>query len=497
MPPTPSTYLCAEHAHKYSRDLSALSVAGRLRTLKARHWCHGAVPYGYDRLYRGGGQQHLIPRTGSFRKPRGWTLDLVKNEHEAAIVLRIFDEFVNKAQSMRSIAAGLNAEKVPPPDNLPRSQKLGWTNITIGGILRHKAYIGIGTSSTRYGKPTAKTAFTRMEQVEVEGCCPTLILVPLFQAAQDLLRKNQERKARQQPSRCGPLSGFVFCGHCGYAMCKEQRGDGPIKYVCRSSGRTPSGCPQWSAPQEVILPKAIRAVTDMIDAELLRQLESPDDSQARTELLAKQVENLTTQHERARKRFLTVDDDDLARELQADLMRMKDELEEAQQALHMAKVVRAEGGIIDFVAWWKEKKPILMAVAETVIYEDGRTLTVVSLPGQPPDPQAEVVNARPYLGYEDTKNSTDLKVVFVPFDLDGFRGLLARLGVKLVCRWQESARRQGNGRHELAEVKVGIDVKHTLSDTSAKRNVVGGTGTFLSKIWLLFLPPQAEPRRGE
>jgi hypothetical protein len=225
------------------------------------------------------------------------------------------------------------------------------------------------------------------------------------------------------------------------------------------------------------LPKAIQAVAAMIDAELLRQLESPDDSQARTELLAKQVESLKAQHERARKRFLTVEDDDLARELQADLMRMQDELEEAQRALHMAKAVKAEGGIIDFAAWWKEKKPILMAVAETVSYADGRTLTRVSVPGLARDPQAEVVDARPYLGWEETKNATDLKVAFVPFDLDEFRGLLTRLGLKLVCRWQEAARRQGNGRHELAEVTVGIDVNHTLPHTSAKRIVAGCTGT--------------------
>lgn len=470
-------FMLSEHAHKYSRDLAALSVAGRLRTLKAGHWCHGAVPFGFDRLYRGGGQQHLIPRTSTFRKPRGWTLDLVVNENEAAIVRRIFDEFVNQAQSMRRIAARLNAEMVPPPDNLPRAQKLGWTNITVAGILRHKAYIGVGASRTRYGKPTAKTAFSRMEEAEVEGCCPALVPVALFQAAQDLLRKNQERKARQQPSRCGPLSGFAFCGHCGYAMCKEQRGDGPIKYVCRSSGRTPSGCPQWSATQEVLLPKAIRAVADMIDAELLRQLDSPDDSQARTELLAKQVESLTAQHERARKRFLMVEDDDLARELQVDLLRMKAEVEAAQEALHLARAVQPREGITDFAAWWRENKPILMALSVTATYPDGRQVTRVSCPLVKPDPNSEVIRAEPPRTREELLAASDLKIEFVPFDLDRFRGLLTRLGLRLVCRWQESARRQGNGRHELAEVTVGIDVNHSLPDTSAKRNVVACTGT--------------------
>ena len=79
------------------------------------------VPYGYRR----------IPRVGE----RPAHLEVF--EHEAAVVRRIFDDYVRKDISMRQIAKGLNRDGIRSPTG-----RAVWSVSTIGRILRNEAYIG-------------------------------------------------------------------------------------------------------------------------------------------------------------------------------------------------------------------------------------------------------------------------------------------------------------------------------------------------------------------
>ena len=74
-------------------------MGGGLRAINDNCWPYGCIPYGYDRLYVSGLEQHRVSRTAPFRKPRNWKLRLVVNEQEAAIVRRIFHLFVERAWS--------------------------------------------------------------------------------------------------------------------------------------------------------------------------------------------------------------------------------------------------------------------------------------------------------------------------------------------------------------------------------------------------------------
>ena len=61
--------LRSESDHKFSRDISASTLRGRLDALNRGFWPNGAVPYGYDRLYFNDDHSHLAKRADAFRKP--------------------------------------------------------------------------------------------------------------------------------------------------------------------------------------------------------------------------------------------------------------------------------------------------------------------------------------------------------------------------------------------------------------------------------------------
>jgi len=132
--------LRSESDHKFSRDISAQTVRGRLDALRRGFWPNGAVPYGYDRLYFDGVREHLVKRSEPFRKPRNWQLKLVINEAEAKVVRWIFEEFCGKDRSLRQIALELSQSDVPSPGN----RQGGWTKDSVKGILCNRIYIGVG-----------------------------------------------------------------------------------------------------------------------------------------------------------------------------------------------------------------------------------------------------------------------------------------------------------------------------------------------------------------
>lgn len=471
-------FMLSEKDNAYSKALSKDSVSGRVRALEAGCWPHGAVPYGYDRLYQFGEQRTQVTRAERFRKPRGWTLKLVTNPDEAATVRHIFNEFVNRSQSMRQIALALNADKVPPPDNLPRSQKLGWSNISVAGVLRHKAYIGVAEMGK--GKPTAKNVFSRLPQAEKAGVCPVLVERELFDRAQELLKRNKERKARQQSSRCGVLSGFLLCHQCGYSLNKEQRGTGPTKYVCKSSARTSSPCPQWFVSESEILPRVTARVVQAIDAELLKLLDAPQDEPDRVGILSKHVATLTKKVATAQRRYLEADDD-LAPDMMNDLKRMKAELAEAENALRLAQTVEAEGGVTSFADWWEQQKDgVLLAVLEQETWEGGTiTKTTYTTPDAIPDPdyvsddlgRIYEVDHSPDFGQPDTNLARP-----VAFDVAGFRALLNRLGIQVTVRWVEATGPKQKGGNRRWEVdKASIALKIQWDDNKHVDGVAAGT----------------------
>ena len=106
-------YERAKIAERYRRGKLFRSRAGEIIAWK--------VSYGYRRVPRG---------------PQG-PAHLEVFEPEAAVVRRIFDEYVHGDVAMRQIARRLNVDGILSPTGKPT-----WGNSTIGRLLRNEAYVG-------------------------------------------------------------------------------------------------------------------------------------------------------------------------------------------------------------------------------------------------------------------------------------------------------------------------------------------------------------------
>ncbi|MBN8625980.1 MAG: recombinase family protein, partial [Planctomycetes bacterium] len=217
--------LFAESDHKFSRDISSLTLRGRLDTLKRGYWPNGSVPYGFDRLYIDGEKTHHVQRQDDFRKPRNWKLKLTENAGEAEIVRWLFDQFSKRDTSFRQLAMELSERGVASPG----AGRGGWTKDSVKQVLSNRAYIGIGQIG--HGRRRAKEVFNRAEPTEQEGCCPKIIEQATFDMVQAKLVKKRAAGRKPHGNRSSPLTGCLYCGHCGYSLDKKSH-KGRTYFTC-------------------------------------------------------------------------------------------------------------------------------------------------------------------------------------------------------------------------------------------------------------------------
>ena len=156
----------------------------------------GAAPYGYrlDKNVPGG---------------------LIVCEEEAAIVRRIFADYVNGA-SIRELASDLTAEGILP------ARGMTWAKSTVSKILRHEIYIGRAyfnrqqTIITGDGitKPKRRKAIDRETSEVIAIAVAPLVDQAVFDQAQRRLDHNREAW-RRQANRFYLLSGMIVCAECG------------------------------------------------------------------------------------------------------------------------------------------------------------------------------------------------------------------------------------------------------------------------------------------
>ncbi|MGB6474082.1 MAG: recombinase family protein [Candidatus Sulfotelmatobacter sp.] len=143
-------------AGEYSRDLSTKVRAGQTRLAKLGYKLGGATPYGLRRMLldpSGKAKQLLAP--GERKSLVTERVILVPGApHEVAVVERIFREFTDERQSLRSIARSLNADHIQYPSGAK------WKATTVTRVLRHSAYMGMqvwGRTSTILSSPKRQT----------------------------------------------------------------------------------------------------------------------------------------------------------------------------------------------------------------------------------------------------------------------------------------------------------------------------------------------------
>src|SRR2546422_136674 len=106
-------------------------------------------------------------------------------EPEAAVVRRIFEDYVNGGLSIRRIVRGLNTDQVPTP-----AGKAEWWHSTVCRVLRNEAYVGRlyfnQTETVPRAGPGSRRATRQRRRPREEWItipCPAIIDEAMFDAA--------------------------------------------------------------------------------------------------------------------------------------------------------------------------------------------------------------------------------------------------------------------------------------------------------------------------
>lgn len=349
--------LKSESDSEYSKNLAANVVRGRLDTMTAGNWPHGAIPFGYDRqLVDGATVKMVVPRIENFRKPHNWKLRLIPNEIEAAIIRRMFTEFAERDISMHQLAVEFAKELGP-------SGTTGWPYNTIAATLKNPVYAGDVAFAMRAARCMRGAFSQATPQIKRDGC-PALISRALFDRVQAKInsRKVTNRRARKT-KREYALSGLLVCGHCGHRLsgnCSEHR----IYYGCLSPQNRPHlGCKNWKVREDRILPAICRAVASAVDFELLRAIQARPAPAEPTEVahLKSSVAALKKKINQGSENLLMASPAVFAN-LQKVLTKWKDELATVENTLALATTQVKQSEVERWEQWWQLVKGKLVEV---------------------------------------------------------------------------------------------------------------------------------------
>src|SRR5262249_16218321 len=135
-----------------------------------------------------------IKRTESFRKPKGWHVELIEEEQEAEIVRFIFDHFAKEAPSYGRMLRLLE-------DMGYRSPGGQWHLSGLRYLLTNKAYIGVlEVGRDRFNAHKAQPSkFSKMKPVEKPGIFPALVNKDTFKEVQNILKRRRENNGDSIP----------------------------------------------------------------------------------------------------------------------------------------------------------------------------------------------------------------------------------------------------------------------------------------------------------
>ncbi len=226
------------------RDLKKKTLRGQIGQ-KQRGFIVGEATFGFRSVPVG------TVRMDKKGRPRPEGYRMVIEPREAAVVLRIFQEFAN-GQSESSIVRRLNEQGIPGR----RRSKEGWSPATVHRVLRNEKYVGRWiwnrTETRRDPKTGRRRQFPKPESEWFIHQDEGLRIVPqeLWNRVQERLREVQKtwpggsgRRGFQQQEGgrvshypTDLLSGSMSCGACGAAIAKVSGKSGGY-YGCLGAAR--------------------------------------------------------------------------------------------------------------------------------------------------------------------------------------------------------------------------------------------------------------------
>ena len=356
--------------HEYVRKLSDAVSRGRIAAIERGEWPHGAVPYGFDKLFvESNGTEHRKHRREKFAKPRQWKRFPVVNEDEAEVLKRMFRDYLRKDASYRSIAESLNRDGILRPDG---NATKGWRDTDIPKYLSNKAYIGIAETGHRHVPPSKRPKFNSLGKHETEGVFPPIIDQRTFDAVQKKMEGRRIAGRKVNSSHAGLFSSIILCGHCGYPMIKhkyeQKNGTTRIYYRCKTGSQMPGmECRQWRVYEDDLLPVVIEKLVSAVDREILECLKaSPNKKQPATQLkrLKKRLRELKRDIDKGTENVLRADDSIRAK-LEERLRGWIAAAKKTEREIRRLEV-EDDGSDVQFAKWWESMRPQLVSICPAV-----------------------------------------------------------------------------------------------------------------------------------
>jgi len=241
-------------SHDYLTEHSARLLRGKINTANAGGRNGGVLAYGLDRgLFDPAGKliRRLLPKE-CVRLPGHIVRTLPTTDPARLAAVRfIFNRYEEAAISFRALARELEAKGFPAPESGE------WNAGTVAGILRNPLYCRTARfgacSFAKYHRANGGEIVTvngnkgklrrkpQEEWILTPEAHQGIIPVEQFKRVQCKLPSGPKRE--RKPKAVYPLSGLVYCQHCG-KVTTGNRNKGAVQYVCTSylrRGRE-SGC---------------------------------------------------------------------------------------------------------------------------------------------------------------------------------------------------------------------------------------------------------------
>lgn len=206
---------------------------------------------------------------------------------ETAPVVRQIFRWYAEGESVRGIVRRLDGLGIPPPSaRRPGGDRAaGWSDSTVRSMLKDEVYIGNLIQGRRksISYRTKKTVPADIGEWTVfEDIHPALISQEQFRVVHDRFA----RRTRTGPRRetVYPLSGLVWCGHCGSPM-SRCTSKGVSRWRCAARARDPGACRCPSVKEALVeeavleaLQGEIRTLADreVLERALRRRMEEGD-----------------------------------------------------------------------------------------------------------------------------------------------------------------------------------------------------------------------------
>ena len=239
-----------ERAHSAERQRR-----GKLYKVRAGEAIFTKVPYGYRR----------VPRSGDV------PAHLEVYEPEAAVVRRIFDDYVAGGYLVRELARRLYADGVKSPCG-----RAVWATSTLSPMLHNSTYAGTAYWYRHETVPSASPGEKpkqrrRPKEDWVAVPTPAIISPETFEAVSRTSGRNSAFSPRNAPPDRWLLRGLVVCGPCGVrcscSRAPTSRGGHNYYYCCAYHDPLLAGGPEKRCHE-----RRVRA--DELDAFVFQQLRS-------------------------------------------------------------------------------------------------------------------------------------------------------------------------------------------------------------------------------